>query len=248
MPGSTWPGPVTVAMRATRRPATVSSAPFRLHARWQDGQNHSTPSRRDLLDRRAGSAAFDQRARVPLGLLGTGRRAAARRAPPRPTPAQPLPAPDDWVAIVRDIPLLHQPCRGFTYNTAYDIAGVLVARASGRSFADYFDARIFGPLGMTDTAFSFPPGALDPMTASYRVGDDGALAVVDTPNGRWSANRPSRRVLVATCRRLRTCSRFQRMLLAGGDDVLPPNLVAAMMTDQLTPAARATDTVFLDGP
>ncbi len=37
------------------------------------------------------------------------------------------------------------------------------------------------------------------------------------------------------------------MLLDGGGDVLPSALVAAMMTDQLTPAIRATDSVFLDG-
>jgi CubicO group peptidase (beta-lactamase class C family) len=37
------------------------------------------------------------------------------------------------------------------------------------------------------------------------------------------------------------------MLLARGGDVLPQELVAAMMTDQLTPAIRATGTVFLDG-
>ena len=40
---------------------------------------------------------------------------------------------------------------------------------------------------------------------------------------------------------------FQQMLLAGGGDVLPADLVAMMMSDQLTPEIRATDSVFLDG-
>jgi CubicO group peptidase (beta-lactamase class C family) len=40
--------------------------------------------------------------------------------------------------------------------------------------------------------------------------------------------------------------RFQRTLLAGGGDVLPGRCVAEMMTDQLSPAIRATDSVFLD--
>ncbi|MCU1501283.1 MAG: beta-lactamase, partial [Ilumatobacteraceae bacterium] len=40
---------------------------------------------------------------------------------------------------------------------------------------------------------------------------------------------------------------FQRMLLAHGGAILPSDLVAAMMTDQLTPAIRSTDTVFLGG-
>jgi CubicO group peptidase (beta-lactamase class C family) len=41
--------------------------------------------------------------------------------------------------------------------------------------------------------------------------------------------------------------RFLRMLLAGGGDVLPTDLVTAMTTDQLSPEIRATDSVFLDG-
>jgi CubicO group peptidase (beta-lactamase class C family) len=37
------------------------------------------------------------------------------------------------------------------------------------------------------------------------------------------------------------------MLLVGGGDVLPRPLVEQMTSDQLTPAIRASDTVFLDG-
>jgi CubicO group peptidase (beta-lactamase class C family) len=37
------------------------------------------------------------------------------------------------------------------------------------------------------------------------------------------------------------------MLLAGGGDVLPTALVTTMMSDHLTPAIRATDSLFLDG-
>jgi CubicO group peptidase (beta-lactamase class C family) len=40
---------------------------------------------------------------------------------------------------------------------------------------------------------------------------------------------------------------FQRMLLARGGEVLPAALVSAMAADHLTPAIRATDSVFLDG-
>ena len=37
------------------------------------------------------------------------------------------------------------------------------------------------------------------------------------------------------------------MPLPGDNDVLPRALVTEMMTGQLTPAIRATDTAFLDG-
>jgi CubicO group peptidase (beta-lactamase class C family) len=166
------------------------------------------------------------------------------QGPPQP---QLVPAPDDWMAILGEIPLLHQPGEGFTYNTAFDILGVLVARVSGQSFAAYVDERIFGPLAMTDTGFSFPPGSSGRVTTYYRLGDDGALAVVDAPDGQWTSEpafASGSGGLVSTAADLLA---FQRMLVAGGGDVLPRALVATMMTDQLTPAIRATDTVFLDG-
>ena len=99
---------------------------------------------------------------------------------------------------------------------------------------------------MNDTGFSFPPESIDRVTTSYRHGDDG-LQIADQPDGQW-ASEPAFASgaggLMSTAADLLA---FQRMLLAGGGNVLPQELVAAMMTDQLTPAIRATDTVFLDG-
>ena len=165
------------------------------------------------------------------------------QGPPRP---QLVPAPDDWMTILGAIPLLHQPGEGFTYNTAFDILGVLVARASGQSFAKYVDERIFGPLDMQDTGFSFPPGASGRATSYYRLDDDRVLAEIDAPDGQWTkapAFASGAGGFVSTAPDLLA---FQRMLLARGGDLVQRPLVAAMMTDQLTPAIRATDTVFLD--
>ena len=158
-----------------------------------------------------------------------------------------VPAPDEWMATLGTIPLLHQPGEAFTYNTAYDILSVLVSRVTGRPFAEYVHDRIFTPLAMTDTGFSFPPSSAHRATTYYRVGDDDTLTVVDKPEGQW-ANEPAFASgaggYVSSAADLLA---FQRMLLSGGNDVLPRALVTAMMTDQLTPAIRATDTAFLDG-
>jgi CubicO group peptidase (beta-lactamase class C family) len=166
------------------------------------------------------------------------------QGPPRP---QGFPPPDEWMARVGELPLVHQPGEGFTYNTAYDILGVLVARASGRPFDDYLAERLLEPLGMLDTGFSFPPGAAARTTTAYRRADDGGLVVADEPGGQFA--RPPGFAsgaggYVSTAADL---LRFHRMLLAGGGDVLPARRVAEMMTDQLSPAIRATDAVFLDG-
>lgn len=165
------------------------------------------------------------------------------QGPPQPQVVAP---PDEWMATLATIPLLHQPGEAFTYNTAFDILGVLLARVSGRPFAEYLRERVLQPLGMNDTAFSYSPESIDRVTTSYRH-SDGGLQVVDQPDGQW-ASEPAFASgsggLMSTAADLLA---FQRMLLAGGDDVLPEELVAAMMTDQLTPAIRASDTVFLDG-
>jgi len=166
------------------------------------------------------------------------------QGPPQP---QAVPPPDRWMEILGEIPLLHQPGEGFTYNTAFDILGVLVARASGQPFSTYIAEHVFRPLGMADTGFVLPPGSIGRTTSSYRHGDDGRLELVDAPSGQWADEPPfpsGSGGLVSTAADVLA---FQRMLLAGGGDVLSGELVAAMTTDQLNPAVRATDTVFLDG-
>ncbi len=166
------------------------------------------------------------------------------QGPPQP---QLVPPPDEWMAILGEIPLLHQPGEGFLYNTAFDILGVLVARASGQTFADLLEERIFAPLGMTDSGFTIPPGSADRMAAYHQRDEDGTLVVSDPPDGQWVTEpkfASGAGGLVSTAGDVLA---FQRMLLAGGGDVVPHPLVEAMMTDRLTPRIRATDTVFLDG-
>lgn len=166
------------------------------------------------------------------------------QGPPQP---QACPPPDEWMAILSEIPLLHQPGEGFTYNTAFDILGVLVARVSGQPFADYVDQRIFQPLGMTDSGFVFRPDAAGRVTTAYRRGDDGELVQVDAPDGQWAVEPPFASGAGGYVSTAADLLAFHRMLLAGGGDVVPRELVSAMTSDQLTPKIRATDSLFLDG-
>jgi CubicO group peptidase (beta-lactamase class C family) len=166
------------------------------------------------------------------------------QGPPQP---QAVPPPDEWMARLAAIPLLHQPGEGFTYNTAYDILGVLVARVSGRPFSQYVNERILQPLAMHDTGFSWPAGSSNRITTSYRRNDDGTLTVVDTPDGQWATEAAFASGAGGYISTAVDLFAFHRMLLSGGADVLPSPLVTEMISDQLTPAIRATDTVFLDG-
>src|SRR3954452_23974727 len=57
---------------------------------------------------------------------------------------------DDFVAAIAGLPLAFQPGRGFLYETGFNVLGVLLTRATGKSLSQLFAERITGPLGMTD--------------------------------------------------------------------------------------------------
>jgi CubicO group peptidase (beta-lactamase class C family) len=122
------------------------------------------------------------------------------------------------------------------YNTGAQVLGVLAARAAGQPFSEVLATRVFGPLGMRDTAFWTADTRR--LATSYQPGPDG-LVVRDEPDGKWS--RPPEfpdgaAGLLSTADDLLA---FAQMLLRGGAPVLPPGAVRAMTTDQLTPAQKA---------
>ena len=84
-----------------------------------------------------------------------------------PGPILPTLPPDELMAAYGSLPLAHQPGTQWLYNSGSEILGVLIARASGQSLGDFFQERIFTPLGMKDTAFSLPANKLDRLPAAY---------------------------------------------------------------------------------
>lgn len=162
-----------------------------------------------------------------------------------PDPSVPL-TPDVWVERFAKLPLLEQPGAVWRYDLAYAVLGVVLARAGGRPLDELLRDRLFGPLGMTDTAFVAPPGRLPP---SFAAGETGLVVFDAAADSRWSV-RPSfpdaRGGLVSTAGDM---LRFAGALLDGGKGVISPAAVAAMTTDRLTPEQRrgASAQLFLDG-
>jgi len=54
------------------------------------------------------------------------------------------------------LPLHHNPGERFTYSEGLDVLGYLIEILSGKPLDDFFQERIFGPLGMNDTYFYLP--------------------------------------------------------------------------------------------
>lgn len=203
----------------------------------------------DLLTFRAGYGFPSDFSLPAVGLLFSE----LGQGPPKP---QKIAAPDEWMAALARIPLLHQPGRAWLYNTCSDILGVLLARASGQSLPDLLAERVFEPLGMRDTGFAVPGGQLDRFTACYRpapggAGEGGALELADAPNGQWStlpAFPSGTGGLVSTAD---DWLAFGRMLLAEGayegGRLLSADSVRQMTTDHLTAAQREGGALFLEG-
>ena len=125
----------------------------------------------------------------------------------------------DMVKKLGKIPLVHEPGERWTYGVSVDVLGYLVEVVSGMPFEEFLQTRIFGPLGMVDTAFSVPPEKQDRFAALYRhnrkenqmkrVGTDAPLA-----NDELSFFPSGGGGLVSTAA---DYMRFCQMLLNGGE-------------------------------
>ena len=62
----------------------------------------------------------------------------------------------DMVKRLATAPLNHEPGTTFHYGLSIDVLGRLVEVTSGKPLDQFFQERIFGPLGMKDTAFFVP--------------------------------------------------------------------------------------------
>jgi CubicO group peptidase (beta-lactamase class C family) len=166
--------------------------------------------------------------------------------PPAPGPALP---PDEWLRRMGTLPLMDQPGAQWRYATSSQILGVLVSRAAGQSLESYCAEHIFGPLGMTDTAFWVPDGALDRLVPLYDW-HDGVLVPADD-GGQWAAARPFADGGAGVVGTVADYLAFGRMLLGGGalggTRLLAPEWIAAMTTSQLTAQQRAAAGPILDG-
>jgi CubicO group peptidase (beta-lactamase class C family) len=160
--------------------------------------------------------------------------------------AEPAPPPDEWIGRLGALPLVCQPGERWMYHTAANVTGVLIARATGKSFGDALRERICEPLGMRDTGFSVPAADIGRLATAYQRDDAGQLSIEDGPDGYWSrppAFEDGGGGIVSTASDFLA---FASALLAGGavgsrpgERVLSRPSVSLMTSDHLTPAQKA---------
>jgi CubicO group peptidase (beta-lactamase class C family) len=153
-----------------------------------------------------------------------------------PGPLTPQMSGDEFVARVADLPLAFQPGEGWLYDTGIDLLGVLLVRATGGPLSDLLAERITGPLGMASTSFGTPH--VDRLATAYRPASDGALEVLDPPDGVFAGPPSFEELGSGLVSTAPDVLRFFGALADGGAPVLTADSVALMTADALTDAQR----------
>lgn len=120
--------------------------------------------------------------------------------------------PEEIIRMVSEFPLEFQPGEKWAYsNTGYYLLGLIIEKASGRSYWEFLDERIFKPLGMTATRSSEPRTIIpnrargygwvenryvnrDPLTTTA-AGAAGAIVSTVLDLARWDAALYTEQVL-----------------------------------------------------
>lgn len=146
----------------------------------------------------------------------------------------------EFLAAVGELPLVHQPGQGWTYNLGSTLLGLLVERAGDAPLDELMASRLFTPLGMADARWWVPEQDRARFTSRYGTTDDAEqpLTLIDPADGMY-ASPPSfpdgAGGIIGTAD---DWLAFGQMLLGygvhHGRRLLPEALVRAMMTDQLT--------------
>lgn len=160
---------------------------------------------------------------------------------------------DAFVEKIATLPLIAQPGERFYYGVNTDLLGIIVEKVSGQPLGDFMQARLFGPLGMVDTAFSVPAGKRDRLARLYqRDGQKPLAATEESPTGPGDAAipypDPRGRLFHSGGGGLFSTAddyaRFAQMLLDGGSlagvRILGRKTVATMTSDQTARLPKGT--------
>ena len=144
--------------------------------------------------------------------------------------------------LLATLPLGFQPGTGWDYAIGADVLARVAEIITGQPFAQVLQTRIFGPLGMVDTAYVVPPEKLNRLGPLYRSDDllnpqQPALQVVQDLPWPDAFVKPVPRTagtggLVSS---QADYLRFVTQLQPGKPGLLQPATLAEMMRDQLPP-------------
>ena len=150
----------------------------------------------------------------------------------------------DFSKALAAIPLRFEPGTRYHYSVAFDVLGALIEKVSGMPLDEFYQSRIFKPLGMSDTFFEVPADKMHRLASDQGWDYENAkIAVVPADQGR-KFDKVSLFVggggLVST---ITDYMRFSQMILNGGElngvRLLGPKTVDFMGANHLSDTVRA---------
>ena len=154
--------------------------------------------------------------------------------------------PEEAMATLAALPLLHQPGAAWEYGFSTDVLGRVVEIVAEAPLGEVLRARVFAPLGLAETAFHTPPEKV------ARRADPHGFAMLDAARvDRMSHLAPPRFEMAGTglISTLGDYARFCAMLAGGGAldgaRVIGPRTLAFMASDHLAPGVAIQDTPLM---
>lgn len=140
---------------------------------------------------------------------------------------------EERINTLAGLPLYFQPGERWFYSYSNDILGQVIAVASGQSVEAFMQARIFGPLGMSDTSFFPGDTQRERLATLYTHDEDGSLVRVARERD-VAVSAPVEAGGAGLFSTANDYLRFAQMLANGGEldgvRVLSQESVAAMVT------------------
>jgi CubicO group peptidase (beta-lactamase class C family) len=151
-----------------------------------------------------------------------------------------------FVAKLTQVPLHYSPGERWMYSYATDVCGHLVEVLSGMTLDRYFQAHIFEPLGMTDTAFHVTPAQTERFAANYQREPDKSLKLFDDPFDSSYAQPPSflsggGGLVGTTADYLRFCEMLRGGGSLGGERIIGARTLGLMTRNHLASGRDLTE-------
>ena len=149
--------------------------------------------------------------------------------------------PNEFMKRLGELPLAYEPGERFMYGLPSAVTGVLIQRVSGMPLDEFFETRIFTPLGMKDTGFFVPEEKRARFASRYQPGPQpGTLVPVANNATRMSARPAFPSAGGGLSSTVDDYLKFARMMLNGGKvdgvQLLSRKSVELMTRDYMTPA------------
>ena len=143
----------------------------------------------------------------------------------------------EFATRLAGLPLIADPGTKWSYSVSLDLMGAVVEKASGMSFEQFLQRRLFAPLGMRSTYWTVPQSEVGRFATNYLYAGERRVPVDPAATSTWLTPPSFPYGGAGLVSSARDYDRFLHMLQEGGTldgvRVAKPETVRLMMSDLL---------------